>query len=306
VHEKWKILAPVDLGSEAEARVQHALNVAAAVQGDLTLLYVLDGRATRAEPVEWPANAMVDQRNCKVRRVVLVGSVAETVGRYAGDLGADLVTVTAGSFRWWNRFWKRSAATGIAAVTDVPVCITRLSSPALPTAFRSILCVVALDGTDEPLVRFSEEVAQRCDATLVLLHVIPEVSEALIAHGIPGVDDRPLSREVAEQRFRELTARLSRPHLTAITTEPAYRSIANAAREHKADVVITALDAESVLSRVSCPVMSIPVGYADPWSSRVASRVHLTTCHDYRTRRIPGPGSCTDSRNAVQAPAPPN
>jgi nucleotide-binding universal stress UspA family protein len=268
VHDRWKILAPVDLGSEAGARVQHALNVSEAVQGDLTLLYVINGRSKGAEPVEWPASAVAGHCRCEVRRLVLVGSVAERVGRYADDLGADLVTVTAASYRWWSRLWRRSAAAEIAAATDRAVCFTRLSAPASANAFRSILCVVALDGTDDPLVRFSEELAQRCDATLLLLHVVPEVSEGLLAFGVPGVEDRPLNKEVAEQRLRELTAGLSRPHLTAITTGSAYRSIAKLAREYEADVVITGrgdgtlsgLDASAVFSRVSCPVISVPVG----------------------------------------------
>jgi nucleotide-binding universal stress UspA family protein len=127
--------------------------------------------------------------------------------------------------------------------------------------------VVALDGTDEPLVRFSEEMAQRCDATLVFLHVLPEVSEGLIAYAIPGAVDRPLSREVAGHRLKQLTARLDLPHLMAITTGSPYRSIANFAREHKADVVITGrrdgalsdLDAGALFSRVSRPVISVPV-----------------------------------------------
>jgi hypothetical protein len=128
--------------------------------------------------------------------------------------------------------------------------------------------VVALDGTDEPLVRFSEELARNCDATIVLLHVVPEVSEALLVYGIPGVEDRPLSREVAERRLRDLTAGLSLPHLTSIASGSAYRCIANAAREHNVDVVTTGrqragaiadLEPASVLARVSCPVISVPV-----------------------------------------------
>jgi hypothetical protein len=289
VLDRWKILAPVDLGSDAEARVQNALNVAEAVQGDLTLLYVTNG-SYRAEPIEWPANAMANRGTCHVLRSVLVGPVGETVERYADDVGADLVTVTAGSYRWWNHLWRKPAAAAIADVTDRPVCFTRLTGPPPATAFRSILGVVRLDGTDDALLRFSEEVAQRSEATLVLLHVLPEVSEALIAYGIPGADDRPLSREVAEERLRDLTARLSHPHLTAITTGSAYRSIANLAREHAADVVITgrgddgfpALDAGAVLSRVSCPVISVPVGSralvsSSPVHGQVIRREQMTT-----------------------------
>jgi nucleotide-binding universal stress UspA family protein len=268
VDHRWKILAPVDLGSDAEARVQRALNVARALQGDLTLLHVINERSRRTNPVEWPANALASHRSCAIRRLVLMGSLPETVRRYADDLGADLVTVTAGSYRWWNRLWRRSAAAKIAAATDRPMCVATLSAPTPATPFRSIVCVVALDGTDDPLIRFSEEVAQRCDATLFLLHVIPEVSEGLLAFGVPGIEDRPLSREVAQRRLRDLTSGLSRPHLTTITTGSAYREIANLVREHRADVVITGrrdgalsdLDAGALLSRVSCTVISVPLG----------------------------------------------
>jgi hypothetical protein len=276
VHDTWKILAPVDLTSEAEARVQHALDVAEAVQGDLTMLYVLNRQSKRAEPVEWPANAMA----AHVRRLAFTGSIADKVGRYADDLGADLITVTAGPYRGWHRLWKKSAAAAIAKATDRPMCFTSLSAPAPATAFKSILCVVPLDGSDEPLVRFSEELAQRCDATLVFLYVLPEVSEGLIACGIPGADDRPLGREVAEHRLKELTAGLYLPHLTAITTGSAYRSIANLAREHKADVVIAGrsdgapydLDAGALLSRVSCPVISVPARSPVPRGSSAMYR----------------------------------
>ena len=268
MHDRWKVLAPVDLGSEAEAHVQHALNAAEAVKGDLTMLYVLDGRIRHAEGFEWPANAMAAHRNSAVRRLPVVGSVADTVGRYANDVGADLITVTVGSNRWWNRVWRKSTAAAIARATDRPIYLTDRSAPPLSSAFKSFLCVVALDGTDDPLVRFSEELAQRYDATLVLLHVLPEVNEGLMAYGLLAADDRPLSREVAERRLKELTAGLYCPNLTAITTGSAYRAIEKLRREHEADAVITGrrdgavsdLDPGVLLSRVPGPVISVRTG----------------------------------------------
>jgi hypothetical protein len=97
---------------------------------------------------------------------------------------------------------------------------------------------------------------------------VPEMSEALLAYGVSGAEDRPLSRKVAEHRLRKVAAGLTIPHLTAITTGSEYRSIANLAREHKADVVITGrrdgalstIEARAVLSRASCPFISVPVG----------------------------------------------
>jgi hypothetical protein len=68
--------------------------------------------------------------------------------------------------------------------------------------------------------------------------------------------------------MRELTSAMSFPHLTAITTGSAYSSLAELAREHNADLVITGrrngalsgVEADALLSRVSCPVISVPAG----------------------------------------------
>jgi hypothetical protein len=51
-------------------------------------------------------------------------------------------------------------------------------SPDTGDGLRSILYVIALDGIDDPLGRFSEEVAQRCDGALVLLDVIPSFTSS--------------------------------------------------------------------------------------------------------------------------------
>ena len=68
----WKILAPVDLAANSEMRVQHAIEVAAALGGELTLLYVVepDGRQL-AQRLEWPADALTSDLNGCIRRIVL-------------------------------------------------------------------------------------------------------------------------------------------------------------------------------------------------------------------------------------------
>jgi hypothetical protein len=108
VFHKWKIPAPVDLRSEAKVRVRHALDVAEALQGDLTLLYVPNGPPQRAVRVEWPGNAMASPDSCEVRRLVLPGSV-----RRRSD---DTLTI-------WARTWSFSRPARIAGGSgcgDVP------------------------------------------------------------------------------------------------------------------------------------------------------------------------------------------
>jgi hypothetical protein len=68
--------------------------------------------------------------------------------------------------------------------------------------------------------------------------------------------------------MEEVTSGLSIPHLTAVTIGSAYRSVARFAHEHSADLVITGrldgalsgLEARALLSRVACPVITVPAG----------------------------------------------
>jgi hypothetical protein len=43
--------------------------------------------------------------------------------------------------------------------------------------YRRIMCVMTLDGTDTVVLKHAETMAQCCAAELVLLHVLPQVSE---------------------------------------------------------------------------------------------------------------------------------
>jgi hypothetical protein len=95
------------------------------------------------------------------------------IRRYA----AELVTVTGGSRQGWKPPWRASAVAVIAGSVDRPLC--RMSGPTAASKFKAILCVAALDGTDDPPVRFTEVLARRA----LMPHsfccmLFPEVSEA--------------------------------------------------------------------------------------------------------------------------------
>lgn len=270
MQSRWKTLAPIELDRNAEARVEQAIRVACAVSGDVTLLHVVDDDHPAAD---WPLNALADDRCCVVHRSVLSGSITEVTRRYANDLGADLITLTGGSRRFWKRLWRRSVAADLANSIERPVCLTRIAAGEAPREFSTIISVVELDGTEEALVRFSEALARRCSATLVLLHVLPEISEALLTQGMPGVPLRPLSEDLARRRLGELAAGLSYPHLMSIRSGEESRCVAKAAREHDASVVVigrrsadaaSVTAAENLLARLSCAVISVPVATQMP------------------------------------------
>jgi hypothetical protein len=140
---------------------------------------------------------------------------------------------------------------------------------------RRVLCVAGLEGQDAGLLQQAQEVAARSGAELILLHVVPEVSEGLLMFGIEGSGGRPLSVQLAREKLAELTASIPMPVTTSVMIGPPAKCIGLAAREHAADLVIAprvarharferggayTADLGASLSRLNCPMLTVPVG----------------------------------------------
>jgi hypothetical protein len=129
--------------------------------------------------------------------------------------------------------------------------------------------VLNLDGTDDPLIDCATLMAARSGADIAILHVLPETSEGLLAWQVAQLD-RPLSRAVALGRIRDLSDTLPPSYTTAIMAGPLHKSIAVAAKQSSADIIIVgrdmpgawapgSADAVAVLRQAICPVLSVPV-----------------------------------------------
>jgi nucleotide-binding universal stress UspA family protein len=268
----WKILAPIDLSLNAEGPVEHATNIAVAMGAELTFLYVVDQRPnSKRGRFRWPSNALNDVlTDCAVHRLILpTGNPAETIARYAEFINADLLAVTSEHDGRWSRFWTRSVTTDVMRSTKRPVCVTDLRSANRDYRFRCrrILCMLALDGTDDQLLLHAQALAQRSASDLILLGVVPEVNEGILLETILGFD-RPLSPSVALERIQVLGEGLSVRYETLVLIGSPYNCIRMAARERGADVVVAArqsqgsteskyLDMQSVLRRLPCPLISV-------------------------------------------------
>jgi hypothetical protein len=200
---------------------------------------------------------------------VLSGPVPATVAACAEDLRADVITVV--SRGGWRRPWKRPFADQIAGATERPVCVTGAKAIGSGASFRSgrILCVLTLNGTDGPVLELADTLARGNGAELVLLNVVPEQSESLLAHGIARVPARPLSRRYAAQRMCEAARVISCPHTTAIVDGSPEASILRAVRECGAGLVVAARplgydtdpfspNLRALFTRISCPVLCVP------------------------------------------------
>ena len=275
VHSQLNVLAPIDLARDAEAHVRYSINVAKAVSGKLTLLYVSDPLRSRgAGPLEWPASAMAERTDCHIQRVTLRGSVVETVTRYAEEADSHLLVLGSHHYGSWARVWKDSLAASIVASTHRPVWVTKKEaiSPAAHKTLRRILCLVSLDGTDESVVRYAESITAKTGGELHLLHVIPEVPDPLVGHSFAAIESRRMTERSAVRRLEDLADTIEYPHSTSILGGSSYTSINRVARDYGADLVVTGrprpehtqkaastLDLRTLVNRLRCPLLSVAV-----------------------------------------------
>jgi nucleotide-binding universal stress UspA family protein len=287
----WKVLAPMDLRFDTEAPVQYASGAAEILSAELILLHVATTRwYQHPHRLGWPPSAWGKHTpSLDIHRLVLPGGVSDTIVRYADHINADMLWMTTRTYGRRTRFWSRSITAEVMDSTQRPVCITKMIDVDSYLRFRCrrVLCLVGLDGQDANVIRQSQEIAHRTDAEVVLLHIVPEVSEGLLAYGAAGLEGRPLSTKLAREKIAELRTGLSVPVMTSVMIGSSAKCIGLAAREHRADLVIAprvarrvrleragtyTTDLAAALSRLDCPLLTVPLGARlDPRTSRSSS-----------------------------------
>jgi len=271
MQQVWKVLAPIDLAYDPESAVEHAIHVATAMDAELTLLYVANQlRPAGDNRLAWPQNALAAGRTPRgIRRRVLPGKAADMIVRYAELSDADLVLMASENCGGWKRFWKHSVAAEVMANSRRPLWIIDWKAIDDDYHFkcRTILCVLNLDGADEPVVRHAESVALRSGGEVILASAVPESGEHLLHEAIGG-SNRPLTAQLALERMGALGAELSAPFKTSVMTGSLNRCARLAAQQHSADIVVASsaapgsmsansLDIRSVLRQLPCPVVSV-------------------------------------------------
>lgn len=269
---QWNILAPIDLSRPSDEDVAYALCVAEGLNAHLHLLYVSDSVSDQVGAKDWPFNALTGELSGRSpSRSVLTGPAATTIAGYADAVDANAVLMPSRRYGRWKRLWKRSVTEEVMRLSHRPVIVTSASATDGDFSVRNhrILCLVGLDDRETTLVRNAEELASRTTSDLVLVHVVPEASEALLYHAIDG-GCRPLSRERATAELTELAHSLRLPAETSVCTGQPEKCIALAVRERPVDLVMMSRargewraaygsDLAGTLSRLQCPLLTVPV-----------------------------------------------
>jgi hypothetical protein len=241
MRSQCKMIAPIDLDGYPGAAVRQAMRFENAVGGELEFMEL-------------------------------------TESSFAVDLpDADLIVATLCEADLSPLAWRASMARRILNASSKPVVVLKVKPdrPRRSFPLRDIMCVVNLDGTDSGVLGAASEFSLRSNARVHLLHVVPEVSEGLLAWTVtPSI--RPLSEAAARERL----AALPSVYRLTVCSGSLQAHLWRAVRDTGADLVVlprTTPNLRRLLRRLDCPVLLAPSRYVERAAERdVAVHAELT------------------------------
>lgn len=277
-----RVLAPINLRGDFEQRAQYAVDIAAALEAELTLLHVVNSRriGKRNRGLSWPECAMTRTNPpCAVHRAVVHGEVPDAVARYAAFVDASLIVLSGGRRPPWKRLWGGSMTQKIVEATNKPVLAGNLGRAGRPRlkSHPRILCMLgpleedlAAEGPLEEasgLVEYAQSLAEQSGGDLVLYAAASRASKEFLFDRA-GSRQRPLSAEAATDRLNRMGASLRVPHRSVVTTRPPHSGLRAAIRQHDVDLVVAlrsdrdgipgaGFEFGALLRSVPCPLLSI-------------------------------------------------
>jgi nucleotide-binding universal stress UspA family protein len=231
----YRIAACVDTSAMARDVIAHAVAIANAMQGELTLIRVLETRppgGTPADPVEWEIRRreawdalgrIVEQQAggiADIKAQVVEGHPAEQIWLWARDHDVALtVFCTHGEDNVMGRTLGKTASLVINGAIGSFLLVPRSATHEPVVRYRRIL--VPLDGScqAESVLPFAVKLARANDGEIVLVHVVPVAELTEIG---------PLEAEAIELRQRLIARneRVARDYLDRIRGRLADQGIA--------------------------------------------------------------------------------
>lgn len=277
---KWNVVAAVGLERNTDGQIRYAIETAASLPANLTVLYVGPDRifARRMSHSDGGSG-----------EALLEKSPAHSIVRYAHAVEADLVLLTDDHFGTRNRFWRPTAAQEVMRLTPKPVMAAAhclhdgvMDEPvARAWPYRVILCALSLDSSDRTVIDHAAAIAQTWDAELVLLGIVPPIDDGLLAEMRPATT-RPFCPKQAANRLQFQASRLSVPNRTIIRIGSPDKAIAAVSQECEADLLIAARafphgtgafhpNLNSLRRKLRCPILSVVEGSPVPRSADIPS-----------------------------------
>jgi nucleotide-binding universal stress UspA family protein len=272
-----KMLLPVDGSRTAKASIHYAAQLAAAEGAELHLLHVDDG--SRFDGFNGPGGS----------HIVLAGAPAAIIAEYADRIEADVILMPSRSRGALGQLLLGSVTRDVLTRTMRPVWVVNKRRLTSNPDFRSrrVLCGVELGVRGRKVVRYAARIAAGWDAALVIVHVTPEISEAMLAiYGLDETGEIELLPDEARQRLAPIAAEIAVPFELDITTGNVADCLRRAAKKHGAGLVVIGRGRQTgsarmgantmeIISRSVCPV--IAVGERNSKIAAIRGRASLRT-----------------------------
>lgn len=127
----------------------------------------------------------------RVSRKMIRGGLAENIIREADSECADLIMIPAQEKRGWRNFLEQPMIEQTLRKSRCAVWTASSNRAATCSQFRNIVCAVDLHADSARILASATHLANRLDATLSVVHVLPEADESLLH--LAAMHDLPLN-----------------------------------------------------------------------------------------------------------------
>jgi len=230
--------------------------------------YGLEARARETLASVFPGNV--------VERSVKFGSPAGVIAEFADANGVDLIMMPTHGHGRFRRALIGSVTAKILHDVGCPVWTMAHSEEPCPDCDlepKRIICAIDLVDESVPLLRSAADLAQAFDAQMWLAHVVPQVhsfrEEYTDASNQMVIQRQNYYADHARQRIAALQSQAGTAFQLCMSAGPVAATIAEIARKHQANLVITgrgAMDgflgairshAYPIIQESPCPVISV-------------------------------------------------
>ncbi len=196
--EVTQILFPTDLSIMCGAFAWQVTALATRLNANLTLLHVQDEEQEKTSKPRVSGqfsgftNLIGEQMEPhRVSRKIISGGLAENIISEADSECADLIMIPAQEKRGWRRFLEAPMIEQTLRQSRCAVWTASTNRAAACAQFRNIVCAVDLHADSPRVLASAIHLANRLDATLSVVHVLPEADESLLH--LAAMHDLPLT-----------------------------------------------------------------------------------------------------------------
>jgi nucleotide-binding universal stress UspA family protein len=253
------ILFPVDFSHQCALAAPYVVAFARHFNADVDLLH---SEVLPVEPYVWePQTELLTKRlkefadenfsDVRVRALVTTGYPAEQIVHHARANRTDLIMMPTHGRGPFRRFVLGSVTTKVLHDTHCPVWTSAhldLERPPAPPDLRNVLCAVDLDETGEHTIRYAGGLAKRLGSTLTIAHAVPAV-ETLPGRYMDTEFEIDLM-EAARTRLFEMQATAGTNGIVCVGAGNIARFVAQAARSHRADLVVIGRGGNGMMERL--------------------------------------------------------